>query len=59
MRRAAFRLVALVIGVQLTMISAALAGCFFTRDERCTGDRVQELMTFITAQTFALYAAEK
>lgn len=59
MRQAAFKLVAAVVTVQLVVLAAVLTGCFFTRDTRCTGDRIHELMTFITAQAFALYAAEK
>ena len=59
MRRAAFKLVAAVVTVQLVLLTAVLTGCFFTRDQRCTGDRAHELMTFIAAQAFALYAAEK
>lgn len=59
MRPAAFKLVAAVVTVQLVLLASILAGCLFTRDQRCTGDRAHELMTFIVAQAFALYAAEK
>ena len=59
MRKAAFYLVAAVIGVQLSIVAAVLAGCFVTKDQRCTGDRAGELMMYIAAQSFALYASEK
>ena len=59
MKTAAFELVAFVVGFQLVIASAALAGCFFTRDERCNGDSATEILTAIGVQAFALYAAEK
>ena len=59
MRKAAFYLVASVIAIQLTMVSGVLAACFITKDQRCTGDRAGELMMYIAAQSFALYASEK
>ena len=59
MKAAAFKLVAFVVGFQLVIASAALAGCFFTRDERCNGEKASELLTAIGVQAFALYAAEK
>ena len=59
MKRAAFYLVAGVIAVQLLIIGGVLIGCFKTQAEKCTGDRVGELMMYITAQAFALYASEK
>ena len=59
MKRAAFYLVAGVIAVQLLIIGGVLIGCFKTQAEKCTGDRVGELMMYITAQSFALYASEK
>jgi len=59
MKFAAFKLVAFVVGFQLVIASAALAGCFFTRDERCTGENASSLLASIGAQAFALYAAEK
>ena len=61
-----FCLVAGVIGVQLMIIVGTLVGCFIVRNdiegkagERCSGEGVQELLMYISAQTFALYAAEK
>lgn len=61
-----FCLVAGVIGIQLLLVTGTLVGCFITRNEidgapgsRCSGEGIQELMMYISAQTFALYAAEK
>ena len=66
MKRAAFYLVGTVISIQLLIMAGVLVGCFARSSElegnpgeRCSGDKVSELMTFITAQSFALYAAEK
>ena len=59
MRKAAFKLVAAVISIQLLIMAGVLIGCFRTSNEKCDGSKVSELMTYITAQSFALYAAEK
>jgi hypothetical protein len=59
MKHAAFKLVAFVVAVQLALIAGILTGCFFTRNEKCTGDKISEMLTYISAQAFALYAAEK
>ena len=59
MKIAAFRLVAFVVGFQLVIASAVMAGCLTTRDERCSGDKISEVFTAIGVQAFALYAAEK
>jgi hypothetical protein len=59
MKRAAFNLVAVVIGLQLIIVGGVLIGCFKTQAEKCTGDRAGELMMYIAAQSFALYASEK
>ena len=59
MKQAAFYLVASVISIQLLIVAGVLYGCFRTSAEKCTGDRAGELMMYITAQSFALYAAEK
>lgn len=59
MKRNAFYLVAGVISTQLLMITLTLGGCFITQSEKCDGSRISELMTYIVAQSFALYAAEK
>ena len=59
MKRAAFFLVSGVISVQLIIVGGVLVGCFKTQADKCTGDRAGELMMYIAAQSFALYAAEK
>ena len=59
MRKAAFYLLATVIGSQLLIIAGVLVACFYTESRKCTGDRVSELMTSTVAQCFALYAAER
>jgi hypothetical protein len=58
MKRAAFKLVAFVVAVQLVIVTSTLAACLFTRNDKCTGDKLSELLTYISAQAFALYAAE-
>jgi len=56
MKRPAFYLVAGVISIQCLVGAGVLFGCF--RSDKCDGSQVAELFTFITAQSFALYAAE-
>jgi hypothetical protein len=41
------------------IVGGVLIGCFKTQAEKCTGDRAGELMMYIAAQSFALYASEK
>ncbi len=59
MKAPAFYLVAGVISLQLFIVAGVLIGCFRTHSEKCTGDRAGELMMYIAAQSFALYASEK
>ena len=59
MKKAAFYLLAGVITFQLVIISGVLAACFWTANQKCTGDRIGELMTAIVGQSFMLYGAEK
>lgn len=59
MKQAAFRLVAGVISIQLLIVAGVLTGCLITQNNKCDGSKVSELMTYIAAQSFALYAAEK
>ena len=62
MKRAAFILLASVIGFQLVLIGGVLAGCFAihpTQNDRCDGSKASELLSLIVAQSFALYASEK
>ena len=59
MKRAAFYLVVSVVMLQMLIAAGVLFGCFVTKDQHCTGDRVSDLLNNIIVQTFALYAAEK
>ena len=59
MKNAAFNLVATVVGIQLALIFLITARCLSTFEQRCTGDRVAQLLGAVTTQVFALYAAEK
>tara|TARA_B100001564_G_C20406783_1_gene563756 strand:+ start:82 stop:261 length:180 start_codon:yes stop_codon:yes gene_type:complete len=59
MKRAAFRLVAFVVATQLALVAGTLAACFIYETKECTGDKISELLAYISAQTFALYASEK
>ena len=56
MQKPAFYLVAGVISIQCLIGAGVLVGCF--RSQKCDGSKVSELFTYITAQSFALYAAE-
>ena len=59
MKTAAFRLVATVVGIQLALVVVTTARCLSTFEQRCTGDRVAQLLAAVTTQVFALYASEK
>ena len=59
MKKAAFYMVAGVISIQLLMVAGVLTGCFITQNNKCNGTKASELMTYIVAQSFALYASEK
>lgn len=59
MRKAAFYLVAWVIGFQLVLLASTLAGCFFMPQKNCTGEKIANGLDAIMAQVFALYASEK
>lgn len=59
MKRAAFYLLAGVIAFQLMIVAGVLVGCFRSGSERCTGEKVSELMQLIAGQSFVLYGAEK
>ena len=59
MKRYAFLLLAFVIGWQLILLSLTLIACLKTGSDKCTGQRMAELMATLTAQCFALYASEK
>jgi len=55
----AFALVAIVIGAQLALLIFSTVACFVLHIEKCDGSRIQDLLTLITTQVFALYAAEQ
>ena len=59
MKRAAFYLLSGVIAFQLVIVAGVLVACFRTGNDRCTGDKVNELMQLIVGQSFMLYGAEK
>ena len=59
MKRQAFYLVTAVIGVQLGLLVFATVSCMLLRIEKCDGSKIESLLTMITTQVFALYAAEK
>ena len=55
-----FRLIFVVVGFELAIVSATIAGCFIT--DRCTQetrDGIERTMSSIATKAFALYAAEK
>jgi hypothetical protein len=59
MKKYAFWLLASVIGWQLTLISLTLTACLRTANIKCTDGKMAEMILSLTAQSFALYAAEK
>ena len=59
MKKYAFWLLASVIGWQLTLISLTLTECVRRGNIQCTDGRMAEMILSLTAQSFALYAAEK
>tara|TARA_E500000331_G_scaffold57142_2_gene51326 strand:+ start:1768 stop:1953 length:186 start_codon:yes stop_codon:yes gene_type:complete len=61
MKLLAIKLVFAVVMFQLMIVAATLTGCFVkaaTCDEK-EHDKILQLMMQISAQSFALYAAEK
>ena len=55
-----FRLIFVVVGFELAIVSSTIAGCFFT--EKCTQetrDSIERTMGSLATKAFALYAAEK
>ena len=59
MKQAAIKPVAYVVALQLAIVMGTVAACFIARNDQCTGDKVSELLTYISAQAFALNATEK
>ena len=58
MKRAAFLLVAGVIGFQLLLVTAVTATCIVRSNTSCTQGQVREHLAYILAQSLGLYAAE-
>ena len=55
-----FRLIFVVVGFELAIVSSTIVGCFVT--EKCTQetrDSIERTMSGIATKAFALYAAEK
>ena len=59
MKGQAFILVSVVIGTQLALLIFSTVACFVLHINKCDGSRIQDLLTLITTQVFALYAAEQ
>ena len=61
MKTLVIKLIFFVVGFQLLIVAATLTGCF-VKDDTCTEkdhQKILSLMMHISAQSFALYAAEK
>ena len=55
-----FRLIFVVVGFELAIVSSTIAGCFIT--DKCsqeTRDGIERTMNSLATKAFALYAAEK
>ena len=55
-----FRLIFVVVGFELAIVSTTIAGCFVT--DKCsqeTRDSIERTMNGLATKAFALYAAEK
>ena len=55
-----FRLIFIVVGFELAIVSSTIAGCFVT--DKCsqeTRDSIERTMNSLATKAFALYAAEK
>ena len=55
-----FRLIFIVVGFELAIVSTTIAGCFIT--DKCskdTRDGIERTMNTLDTNAFALYAAEK
>ena len=55
-----FRLIFIVVGFELAIVSTTIAGCFVT--DKCskdTRDGIERTMNSLATKAFALYAAEK
>ena len=55
-----FRLIFIVVGFELAIVSSTIAGCFSTdRCDKDTRDGIERTMNSLATKAFALYAAEK
>ena len=55
-----FRLIFVVVGFELAIVSSTIAGCFATdRCDKDTRDGIERTMNGLATKAFALYAAEK
>jgi hypothetical protein len=55
-----FKLIFIVVGFELAIVSSTIAGCFFT--DKCseeTRQGIERSMNSLATKAFALYAAEK
>ena len=59
MRKSAFTLVVVVIGVQLFVVTLAILKCIHLNNTECAKGKAQEYFTLLLSQSLALYAAEK
>ena len=55
-----FRLIFIVVGFELAIVSSTIAGCFFTDNcDQDTREGIERTMNSLATKAFALYAAEK
>jgi len=60
MKAIAIRLIFFVVGFELLIVGATVAGCLYTQD--CSdrdSDNITHMLSGLAAKSFALYAAEK
>ena len=54
-----FRLIFVVVGVELAIVGGTVAGCFTKECAQETKDGIERTMNSLATKAFALYAAEK
>ena len=54
-----FRLIFVVVGVELAIVGGTVAGCFTRECAQETKDGIERTMNSLATKAFALYAAEK
>ena len=55
-----FRLIFVVVGVELAIVGGTVAGCLTVREcDKETKDGIERTMNSLATKAFALYAAEK